>query len=152
MKNDEPISISLSNVEAILINDAALHDDPGFNYWLIWIPVLSVAMIGGLVWGIRRYLRHTRKNLWTNDPAGLFSELCAAHALTRAQRNALLKLAQLRKVGNPCLIIMDAALWPDDNNPLSNRNLTSRLSELRRILFEPVKLHQAPTSAKSSSK
>ncbi len=47
-------------------------------------------------------------------------------------------LAEIRKTANPCLVIFDAALWPDFNDPLVSRSLANKLSELHRMLFKPI--------------
>jgi hypothetical protein len=138
MTNEEPISISLSKVEAILINDAALQEKPGFDYSLVWIPAIGVLVVAGLVYAAILYLRRRKKIKVTNDPDNLFHELCAAHSLTWSQKRSLLKLAQLRNLNNPCLIIMDAGLWPDEGDLSISRSFSNTLNELRRHLFEPA--------------
>jgi hypothetical protein len=140
MRNDEPISISLSDIEATLINETALQDRPGFDYTLIWSLALGLVVLGGLIWAVIRYLGRRRKLMLTNDPSNLFRELCTANALTWSERRTLLKLAQLRKISNPCLVVLDAGLWPEENDSLIGRSLNNRLSEIRRTLFEPMKL------------
>jgi hypothetical protein len=138
MSNEEPISISFSNVEAILINDAALHDKPGFDYSLLWMPAIGVLVLAGLTYAAILYSRRRKQLKLTNDPDNLFYELCAAHSLSWSQKKALLKLAQLRNLNNPCLVIMDAGLWPEEGDPMINRGLSNKLNELRRNLFEPA--------------
>jgi hypothetical protein len=140
MRNDEPISISLSDIEATLINEAALQDKPGFDYTLIGSFALGLVVLGGLIWAVSRYLDRRRKLMLTNDPSNLFRELCVANALTWSERRTLLKLAQLRKISNPCLVILDVGLWPEEDDPMIGRSFSNRLTEIRRSLFEPMKL------------
>ncbi len=133
-----PVAFTLSNVKPTVINEAALLEKDGFDYSLIWIPVLGLCVLAGLIrLGFYLYRRQQLKYK-SNDPVMLFHELCHAYSLSWSQRRALLKLAEIRKTANPCLVIFDAALWPDFNDPLVSRSLASKLSELHRMLFRPI--------------
>ena len=141
-----PVAFTLSNVKPTVVNEAALLEKDGFDYSLIWMPALGLCVLAGLIrLGFYLYRRQQLKHK-SNDPVVLFHELCHAYSLSWSQRRALLKLAEIRKTANPCLVIFDAALWPDFNDPLVSRSLANKLSELHRMLFKPI----APVEAKPS--
>lgn len=138
MTSDEPVVVSLSNVRPTEINEAALHNADQFDFSLILFVAIGIAILGGLSWLIVKMYRRHKERTQANDPGLLFRELCNAHALRWTHRRALLKLAQIRKLSNPCLVIIDAALWPDAEEPLISRGLQNKLTELHRRLFQPI--------------
>lgn len=138
MRIEEPVSISLSNVEAVMMNEAALHDKPGFDYSTLLLPAIGLVALSGIIWAAWHYWRRRQKLMSTNDPSNLFNELCNAHSLSWSERRALLKLAELRKISNPCLVILDAGLWPDDHDSLVGQRFNNKLCQIRRTLFAPA--------------
>lgn len=134
--SDESIAITISEIRPTEINEAALRESASFDYSIIWIPavvLLALAVCSGLIY---KWYRRKQANAKANDPQDLFRELCAAHGLGYGHRRALLRLAEIRKTSNPCLVVFDAALWPEENDPLINRSLQNKLTALRRNLFQ----------------
>ena len=143
MNKESSIAITFSDVKPTIVNEAALLREDPFNWAWVYIPALVFLLIAGTVALWYRFQRQKSK-LKSNDPINLFHDLCAAHSLTWLQRRTILKLAEIRKTSNPCLIVLDAALWPDIHDPLVCRSLQKKLSGIHRILFQPTQNH--PTS------
>ncbi len=136
--SDDSVSITISEIRPTVFNEAALEETVQFDYSIIWIPVVGVLVVAATVWfGFFLYQKWQNKNQ-SNDPANLFRELCAAHSLGWSHRRALQRLAEIRKTSNPCLVIFDPALWPEENEPLINRSLQNKLAELHRMIFQPL--------------
>lgn len=148
--SDEPVSITISEIRPTEFNEAALRETVQADYTFLWIIVAVVLMAAAILWlGFTAY-RKWQKRSSSNDPANLFRELCAAHSLSWSHRRALQSLAEIRKTSNPCLVIFDSALWPEENDPLINRSLQNKLAALHRILFQP--LPKKPEESSSDSK
>jgi hypothetical protein len=146
--SDEPVSITISEIRPSEINEAALKEAVHFDYSIIWIPAVGLLSVALTIWLGFFFYRKWQKKSSSNDPANLFRELCAVHSLSWSHRRALQKLAEIRKTSNPCLVIFDSALWPEDNDPLINRSLQNKLTALHRILFQP--LAKKPDEVKSN--
>lgn len=144
MDEEQKLSVSFSNVAPTQINEAALVPRDEFNFTLLFIGLGAVLLIGVAIGG---YLYHRRRQMKSagNNPLVLFRELCDGYSLSWRQRQSLLRLARIRKVTNPCLIIFDPGLWPSVNDALSDRSFANRISELHRVLFDALPV--APAEA-----
>lgn len=135
MSDPEPISISLSDVEALLINEADLLNQADLGNSLRWVLALGLTVLVCLIWVVVRHLLRRKRQILADDPLNLFNEICTAHSLSWSQQRALLKLAKCLSIANPCLLLLDTALWPQENDPRISRGLANQLCEVHRALF-----------------
>lgn len=102
----------------------------------MWLTLLMAAAGLALVWLAIQALSRHRQRL-RHSPWRLFRDLCAAHRLTRRQRQLLRRLAQAQQLSQPAVLFLDPRAW--DLAPLGPLDPRTRhdLETLQRELLAP---------------
>ena len=76
------------------------------------VGLILLAAAGGLalVWLAIQALNRRRQRV-RHSPWRLFRDLCAAHRLTRRQRQLLRRLAQAQQLAQPAVLFLDPRAW-----------------------------------------
>ena len=105
----------------------------GWQDGVIAICTLAVIVLG--IIALSRYLARYEQQRRTDNPWGLFHELCKAHQLDFASRWALRRLAKFHRLKHPALLFLEAQRFDDAlEHPLLARD-RGRLLQVRARLF-----------------
>jgi hypothetical protein len=97
------------------------------NALLLTIVVVLMVSVGYL---ILRQIREKRANL----PQGLFSELCAIHALSSSDRRLLKRLAAYQDLPDASMLFLEPKFFTMHAGPLEEQR--EALAHLRQRLFD----------------
>jgi len=104
------------------------------HHWMIIVGISAVFVLAVLVWRASKK-RSTR--VYTSDSsAKLFSELCAAHGLPRANRKLLKRLADARGVTNPAMLFLEPHQFGTNGLPAELKASAPELGRIHGQLFE----------------
>ena len=122
----------------VLQMNEAFRAQHAFDASALWtlLAIIFVAML--IAASIYLFFQFRQRRARASNPQLLFQELCAAHSLSRSQRQALRRLAQVRGLTDPGLVFVDCSLWPNsvEANRLLGNRIRKSLTELRRLLFQ----------------
>jgi hypothetical protein len=112
------------------------NERPGItaSQWIIVIGVVAIALLAGMVWQVAR--RRTTRTFSSDSSAKLFRELCAAHALRRASRRLLKRLAEARGLTNPAMLFVEPQHFEAKSLPAELKSSAKELRQISEMLFD----------------
>lgn len=135
-----PFVLCLAQTRIEAMNQAFRAREPADStgYALLAIGVLSllVSIVIFLVF-------KQRTSRVISDSQLLFRELCRAHHLSWRARHLLQEMARVKKLNDPCVLLLDGKHWilnPETEAKLCTNSKRNRIQKLQPLLFAPAKI------------
>jgi hypothetical protein len=111
------------------------HHGPMFGtFELIILGGVTLLLAATIAWQV--ITKRPQREFKLNSPNRLFSELCRAHRLDRANRRLLKKLAVERGLKNASLLFVEPEQFDVTNLTADLRSSAAELRQLRHKLFD----------------
>ncbi len=109
---------------------------------VLYATAIVIGFIAGMLVLARMASRgdKPRRNF---QPRGLFRELCAAHALTRAECGLLARIAKSQNLEHPGRLFVEPARLADSRLPAALKESREELASLRTRLFAALPAAEA---------